>query len=212
MEKPAMSATAPSIKGRFFETAAQDVRRIFGSGDLACDRMERWLGAGDQAVLRRPTDAEAWYDIRLYARLLCFLRDIEGQGSDAYLRARGARNAERLLGAGLYSQLEYIRHGQADNETDPERRLRALGRDLKLLSTIGASIFNFTRWNPVVDPDCGDRYRIEVSGAAAFPDVAGLTSEGFMNRSHRRTPEDPDLWRYGRASADVVYFRMTRAG
>jgi hypothetical protein len=31
--------TAPSIKGRFFEQAIQDVRRLFESGDLACDRI-----------------------------------------------------------------------------------------------------------------------------------------------------------------------------
>ena len=200
--------TAPSIKGRFFEQAIQDVRRLFESGDLACDRIAGWFGPADQAVLRGPIDLDGWYDIRLYARLLSLLREFEGGGSDDYLRERGSRNAERVLAMGLYSQLEYLQHTQAEHETQPERRLLALGRDLKLLSTISASIFNFTRWNPVVDSARRDRYRIEVSEAAAFPDVAGLTSEGFMNRSHR----SPDLWRYERRSSDLVVFQMTRAG
>jgi hypothetical protein len=206
--------TAPSIKGRFFEHAAIDVRALFASGDLARDRIARWLGPADQAAVRAEVDANGWYDIRLYARLLAFLRDIEGGGSDDYLRARGSRNAERVLAAGLYSQLEYLNHTQADHEIDPGRRLRALGRDLKVLSTISASIFNFTRWNPVVDPDHPDRYRIEVSDAGAFPDEAGFTSEGFMNRSHRCGPGSalPDLWRFERASHHLVLFRMTRAG
>jgi hypothetical protein len=209
-----MPTTAPCIKGRFFETAAQDVHALFTSGELASDGMARWLGPADQSVLRRPVVAEAWYDIRVYARLLALLRDVLGGGCDDYLRERGSRNAERVLAAGLYTQLEYIPHAQAENETDPQRRLRALGRDLKLLSTISASIFNFTRWNPVVDPQYGDRYRIEVTDAADFPDVAGFTSEGFMNRSHRRgsQADAPDLWRYERHRSDLVVFRMTRAG
>jgi hypothetical protein len=207
-----MSATAPSIKGRFFESAAADVRRLFDDGGLASDRVARWLGPGDQAVLGGPIAAEAWYDIRLYARLLALLRDVEGGGCDDYLRERGSKNCERVLAAGLYSQLEYLSHTQAGQETDPARRLRALGRDLKLLSTISASIFNFTRWNPVVDPEHRDRYRIEVSDARAFPDVAGFTSEGFMNRSHRRAAGEPGLWRFERRSAELVLFRMTRAG
>ena len=205
-----MSAPAPSIKGRFFETAAADVRRLFESGELASDRLARWLGPGDQALLGGPIEADAWYDIRVYARLLALLRDVEGGGRDDYLRERGSKNAERVLAAGLYSQLEYLSHTQADHETDPTRRLRALGRDLKLLATISASIFNFTRWNPVVDPEHPDRCRIEVTEAGAFPDVAGFTSEGFMNRSHRRTEGEPDLWRFERRSERLVLFRMTR--
>jgi hypothetical protein len=206
-----MAARAPSIKGRFFESAALDVRRLFESGELASDRVSRWLGPGDQAVLDGPIEADAWYDIRLYARLLALLRDVEGGGRDDYLRGRGEKNCERALAAGLYSQLEYLSRTQADHETEPARRMRALGRDLKLLSTISASIFNFTRWNPVVDPERRDRYRIEVSEASAFPDVAGFTSEGFMNRSHRRSEGEPDLWRYERRSESLVLFRMTRA-
>jgi hypothetical protein len=199
-----MSAAAPSIKGRFIEDVVEDVKRQ--QSKAIAER----LGLLDQAVIRAPIDPNAWYDIRLYARLLAFLRDIEGDGTDDYLRDRGVRNAERMLGAGVYPQLDYLGRIQADRETEPSLRRAAFGRDLRFLSTMGAAVFNFTRWNPVDDPDHADRFRIEVSDAEAFPDFAGLTSEGFMNRGHRREEGEPDLWRYDRVRSDLAVFRMTR--
>lgn len=88
-----MSAGAPSIKGRFFETAASDVRRLFENGGLACDRLARWLGPGDQAVLRNPIEVDAWYDIRLYARLLALLRDVEGAAATTTCAIASRRTA-----------------------------------------------------------------------------------------------------------------------
>lgn len=200
----------PSIKGRIFGPAVEDVNKLLARGDLAAEELGRWLEPGDLPLLGQAISATEWYDVRSYVRLAALLRDVEGHGSNDYLRERGVRSAERLLEAGLYSQLEYLGRVQVARESDPQKRFLAFGRDLKLLTTLSASILSFSRWNSLVDPEQKDRYLIEVSDAKDFPDVLGFTSEGFVNGMARQHGA-ADLWRWERARPDLVLLRMVRS-
>jgi len=137
------------------------------------------------------------------------LRDVEGGGHNEYLRQRGALAAERLLKAGLYQQMEYLSRTQAGKTSNPKERFLAFGRDLRLLTTLRASLLNFSRWQVQPDPEWADRYRIEISEATAYPEVLAIIIEGFMNRMSSQLNE-PDLWRWQRVRADLVLYRMTR--
>jgi len=151
----------------------------------------------------------SWYDIRIYARLLAILKDAEGDGSIDYLRRRGVQSAERLLNAGLYQQLEYLNRTQIASSVDSHDRFLAFGRDLRLLTTLSGSIYNFMRWESQVDPEIRNRYQIQVSEATAFPDDMGWAAEGFINRMAKQHG-DPDLWRWQRVAPDLIVFRMIR--
>jgi hypothetical protein len=199
----------PAIKGRVFGPALEDVQKLVSDGRISPRELERWLQPADVELLGRPVDPTDWYDIRLYARVLSLLRDVVGRGSHDYLRQRGANTAERLLEAGFYQQLEYLKRIQVAKIRDPREGFQVFGRDLRLLTTISASILNFAHWESKPDPDAEHRYVIEVSDAAAFPDELGWTSEGFVNRMARQHG-DPDLWRWERARPDLVLFRMIR--
>ena len=199
----------PSIKGRVFGPALEDVQKLLADGQLTAKELGRWLKPDDVALLGRPVDATDWYDIRLYAGVLSLLRDVVGRGSNAYLRQRGSHTAERLLEAGLYQQLEYLKRMELNQLPDPRERHRAYGRDLRLLTTISASILNFAHWEPKPDPDFEHRYQIEVSDAADFPEELGWTSEGFVNRMARQHGQ-ADLFRWERVRADLIVFRMIR--
>lgn len=200
----------PSIKGRVFGPALEDVEKCLADGRIGRHELGRWLQPSDLALLGRPVDPTDWYDVKVYGRVLALLRDVEGGGSPEYLRQRGARTAERLLEAGLYQQLEYLKRMALNQLPDPQERYRAYGRDLRVLTTISASILNFAHWEPRPDPDFELRYRIEVSDAADAPDELGWTSEGFVNRMARQHG-DPDLWRWERPRRDLILFRMIRA-
>ena len=141
--------------------------------------------------------------------MLELLKDVEGDGSDDYLRRRGAQSAERLLDAGLYQQLEYLNRTQLANTADSLDRFLAFGRDLRLLTTLSGSIYNFTRWESQIDPEIGNRYKIQVSDAKAFPDLMGCAAEGFINRMAKQHGQ-ADLWRWQRAAPDLIVFRMIR--
>lgn len=201
---------APSIKGAVFGGAVADFQHLLKQRSLARHQATGWLEPQDLEILDAPVSPAEWYDVRIYGRLLQLLRDVEGHGRNEYLCERGARSAERLLQGGLYQQLEYLNRTQVGRATDPKARYEAFGRDLRLLTTISASILSFSKWASMPDPDHRDRYRIEVSEAAVFPDGLVWTSQGFVNRMATEHGE-PDLWRGERARPDLVVYRMIRA-
>ena len=200
----------PSIKGGVFALAVEDLSKLVSDDKISQEELERRLDPQDIEYLDQLVSATRWYPICSYARILALLRDVEGGGSNDYLRGRGARSAETLLQAGLYQQLGYLKRTQLEQENDPRGRFLAFGRDLRLLTTLSASILNFAHWESKPDPERDDRYVIEVTDAQDFPDVLCWTSDGFINQMATRHGE-PYLWRWDRDRHDLIVFRMVRA-
>ena len=171
----------PSIKGSVFVGVVDDVKKLLESRRASRKDAARWLEPGDLALLDETIVISSWYDIRAYTRMSELLREVEGEGSNEYLRDRGRETARRLLDAGLYSQLEYLHRTEVSNAITGPERVSAFGRDLRLLSTLSASILNFSRWTARPDPEQAARYRIEVTEAKDFPEVLAWRSDGFVN-------------------------------
>ena len=68
-------STPPSIKGRIFATAHEDLHKLLALGALTRSELTRWLKPHDLPLLDAPIQATAWYDIRFYARLCALLRE-----------------------------------------------------------------------------------------------------------------------------------------
>jgi hypothetical protein len=201
--------TVPSIKGSVFAVLVEDIQKLLGTKRLKQDELTRWLNPKDLAVLESPVQPFEWYDIRAYARMSELLRDVEGGGSNDYLRKRGARNAKRLLEAGLYQQLEYTHRTLFSRESEKNARFEAFGRDLGRLTTISSSILNFGRTQHKPDPDHKMRWLIEVTQAKAYPEALVWASDGFTNEMARQH-NTPDLWVWERPEPDRIVWHMTR--
>ena len=199
----------PSIKGSVFVGVVDDVKKLLESRRASRKDAARWLEPGDLALLDETIVISSWYDIRAYTRMSELLREVEGEGSNEYLRDRGRETARRLLDAGLYSQLEYLHRTEVSNAITGPERVSAFGRDLRLLSTLSASILNFSRWTARPDPEQAARYRIEVTEAKDFPEVLAWRSDGFVNEMANQHG-DPDMWTWQRVAADRIVFRMVR--
>ena len=202
-------SSIPSIKGSVFSGVVEDVNKLLQSGLASRREAKRWLQPEDFALLDQPVVITRWYDIRHYARMNELLRDVEGGGSHQYLRTLGRQTANRLLEAGLYSQLEYLNRTEVSKVGEGPARFAAFGRDLRLLTTISASILNFSRWASRPDPEQANRYVIEVTEARDFPEVLAWRSDGFVNQM-ARVHGDDDLWSWDRVGADRIVFRMIR--
>src|SRR5258707_10939964 len=112
--------TLPSIKGSVFAGLVEDIQKLIAANRVKQAELTRWLKPKDLEYLAaKLIQAHEWYDIRSYDRMSLLLRDVEGHGDNEYLRKRGARNAKRLLDAGLYGQLEYLHRTQFVRESDP---------------------------------------------------------------------------------------------
>jgi hypothetical protein len=203
-------ASMPSIKGSVFGSVVEDVNKLLGGGALTQQEATRWLQPEDLALLDANILVSAWYDIRSYTRMNELLRDVEGTGSNEYLRQCGRKTARRLLEAGLYAQLEYLHRTELQSASTGEARFGGFGRDLRKLTTISASILNFSHWSAKIDPERSDRYRIEVTDAQHFPEVLCWRSDGFVNEMATQHGE-PDLWGWERPSPEVVHFHMVRS-
>jgi hypothetical protein len=190
----------PSIKGSVFVSIVEDVKKLLACGGIAQGELARWLRAEDIRLLGQTIGAASWYDIRSYSRMNELLRDVEGGGSNDYLRERGRLTARRLLDAGFYQQLEYLQRAEVARTTGEQARFEAFGRDLRKLTTLSSSILNFSRWTSKLDPEREGYYVIDVSEARDYPEVLAWRSDGFVNGMANQRG-DGDLWRWERVSA-----------
>jgi hypothetical protein len=200
----------PSIKGSVFATVVESVNKLLAQGNVSREELSRWLKPEDVALLDQEVSVSEWYDIRVAARMSELMRDVEGGGNNDYLRRLGKQSAKRLLEMGLYQQMEYLQNTQVQKAIDAKARSEAFGRDLRLLSTLSASIYNFAKWESIPDPEREGRYLIRISEAKNLPDVLCWRVEGFMNQMAAEHDE-PDLWRWDRPKPDLVVFRMNRS-
>lgn len=202
-------SSVPSIKGSAFSFVVEKILKLVSVGEISRNELARRLSPDSFSILDQPIHVIEWYDIRIYAQLMEFLRDVAG-GDNEYLIRHGEQAAERLLQKGLYQQMEYLKRMQLGKETDPKSRYEAFGRDLRLLVTITPSILNFGRQQVKDDPDHGDRYILETSDASAYPEVLCWTTQGFNNRM-AASHDSPDLWRWERPRLDLVRLKMTHS-
>ncbi len=202
-------AATPSIKGSILANHAEVMQKYLAKAQLSEKELQSRFEPGELEILAGPIDAARWYDIRMYRRLLEFLRDYPGEGSNQYLIDAGRRSAENLIRAGIHQQMEYLRRTQVVGREAREERFAAFGRDLRLLTSITGSILNFGKAAVVQDSEHAHRWMIQHSEARDYPDVLCWTSQGFCNRMAEEH-QAPELWYWERPKPDVVRFRMNR--
>lgn len=203
-------AVVPSIKGYIVATHAEVLKKYLDQQRVDPGLLERRFEPGEIELLTGPIDATRWYDIRMYQRLMEFLRDTLGNGDNRFLIEAGTRSAENLIRAGIHQQFEYLRRTQHSARNDAHERFVAFGRDLRLLTTVTASILNFTKVKVVEDHEHADRWMMLHDNAEAYPEILCWTSQGFSNRMAEEHGS-PGLWYWERPQPDLVRFRMNRA-
>jgi hypothetical protein len=199
----------PSIKGSIVANHAEVMQKYLAKSQLSEKELQRRFEPGELEILSGPIDTTRWYDIRMYQRLLEFLREYAGEGSNQYLIDAGRRSAENLIRAGIHQQMEYLRRTQVVGRKEREERSAAFGRDLRLLCSITGSILNFAVQSVVQDPEHAYRWIIQHTEASDYPEALCWTSQGFSNRMAEEHGA-PDIWYWDRPRPDVVQFRMNR--
>jgi hypothetical protein len=189
----------PAIKGTVMVNLVEDVLRLRGEGRISEEELAARLEPRDLEVLEEKI-LPTWYPIDTYRRLTELLLEKEGGGED-YLRERGAGSARRLLEAGMYEQMRRLRPGgPVVSMADVERSVRAL-------VTMSQTILNFGRGEVLRDPQHEKRLIIQISEAAAYPEVLRFTSEGFYNACVRAAGRSY-RWRSSRPAPDRILMHM----
>ncbi len=198
----------PSVKGAIFAVAVKELRTLLDQGVLTPGHLGRWLRPEDLPLVAEIPLVSGWYDVGALERVSLLLRDVMGGGSDDYLRELGRRAAQELIASGRYPQLAYARRAEVQALADDRERFEAFGRDLRILTSLSASFFNFSRWTARQDPGLR-RWLVEVSDAKPYSEAILLRMAGFVNEVAGLHGE-PRLWYWERPRPDLVVFRMTR--
>ncbi len=184
----------PSIKATGFQSAADDLAKLVTAGRLSQQDLEARLGSDDLAYLGKQLAASSWVPMATYMRALEVLIALEaGRDVQQYLRERGRRAAERLHRMGLYGQFE------ASVETWGHR----VGT---ITATMGAVLYNFTRWSFESDADSA-AFRTIVDDARDYPEYLLAVGEGFIQylAQHLLTGKKVEVSGV-RVSADRIVF------
>ena len=193
----------PAIKGSAFEAAADDLMRLVEAGALRREALVVALEPGDFELLETKPSPSAWVPIATYARIVDLLLRFEGRGDPAYLRARGARAAERLFDSGLYAQLRHAQKIGEAHETQGEDAFTE--RDGRLIASLSGAIFNFGVWS---FRNAERHYEVEARDSAALPEVARYATEGFLEVITTRTRRRGVRVTIRRLSADVIVWTI----
>jgi len=199
----------PAIKGTLFAAVVDDLQKALTDGRVDSGTLLARLQPDELELLESQINAAAWYDIGTYHRMVGILCDAEGGGHDSYWHERGRKAARRMADAGIYQQLDYIGRTLTSGLKDREARFKALAKDLRLLLSVHSAMLNFGDWKTVVDPEHGDRYRVEISGVTGIPDGILMATAGMFNGLSEMARFDAKTtWEFERVSADVAVIRM----
>jgi hypothetical protein len=201
---------APAIKGSAFQSVVEDVERLVREGRLGREELEVRLAPEDLPLLEEKVLPALWYPIETYRRLSELLMEVEGGGRTEYVTRRGARAAERLFSLGIYQQL---RRGEQIAEEIRSSGSAWTQQDGAIMASLAGAIFNFTSWRFVADPEGRGAHRIEVSDAAALPEVARFAAQGFIEHVSTRLARAHVRVTSQRPAPDRVVFQLrpTRA-
>jgi hypothetical protein len=189
----------PSIKGTAYLSAHADVNSLLARRALRRDELELALEAEDLRLLDEKVAPTAWYPIASYARLLALLCDKEAHGNvERYLVGRGEKAGERIAATGIYQQLD--------------ASAEALGlRAGRLVVTVAGLIYNFTSWCFEREGATLGHFSIRVDEATEFPEVARLTTQGFIQYAATRVVGRPLIARSERPLPSRILFHVTDA-
>jgi hypothetical protein len=204
----------PSIKGSIFKGVVDDLARLREKGEVSEEEAEAGLDAEDLVFLESDVNPASWYPMESYARITQFLGETQGAGKDGYFVDRGRASARRLIKAGLYQQLAFLRRWNESSRRgagDESALIADFASKLRMVISLASSIYNVGKWVVESDPDNPGRVSIAVREASAYSEPMRLAIEGFFNECAQAAREDlVHLFTSERPAPDLIHLRMTR--
>ncbi len=192
----------PSIKGLAFASIVADVKKLAEEGRIGEQELEARLEAEDLRILAEEVQPGLWYPTACYGRLAAILSELEAGGRPRYFIERGARAAERLFAAGIYSQLTRV--DQRAAELDGAGSLTRY--DIRATLSLWNAMFNFTSWSYQPDPEDPLAFNCLVTGATALPEPLRLAAQGFLEYGFSRLAKsDVSVTMESRDEGQIIY-------
>lgn len=172
-----------SIKGVAIRSAVADLRRLIDADALPSKVVFDDLTDFERMLLKRGVDDAAWYPMGCYDRINHVLFEHDGRGAADYFIKRGRAVADRVIAAGMFKQVEFVRR------IEPSSAVEQVVLNLRVAGTLWMGMFNVGSWRVLSAADiaataidAGDSISVEISEAEDFSDMAVQAVLGFMQR------------------------------
>ena len=201
---------APSIKGVLLTKLTDDVRALLERREADRDQLEVRLSAGTLELLEGKVEIGRWYPIEQYTELTELIWAEEGGRRVEYLHQRGEDAMKRLMEAGLYQQIEYLRRREGGFRTSPSRN--EVLRSCRLVGSIMGALLNFTTQTWDWDPEKPEIMLHQVREATHYPEVLRLVQEGTLTFLVRLARPDAPAVTSQRSAPDHIVFAYDYTG
>jgi hypothetical protein len=200
----------PSIKGVLIAKLVDDVRALLARREVDREQLEARLSAGTLELLEAKVEIGQWYPIDQYTELTELLSSEEAGNRVEYLHRRGEEALKRLMEAGLYQQIEYLRREDGAFRTRPSRD--ELLRSCRLVGSIMGALLNFAEQTWDWDPENPDLMLHQVHQATHYPDVLRHVQEGVVTYLVRLARPDAPAVTSVRVAPDHIVFTYDYTG
>jgi hypothetical protein len=157
------------VRGRLLVLARD---RILAAGPAPRERLRAHLEPAELSWLEGEIQAERWYPLRTFDRVLGVLAEIEAEGAPEHLVELGRRAVGRLLERPIFRALE----GAAASLPVGAEWWSPHGH---LLVALPASLFSHSSWVMLPDEEPG-RFDVEVTEAESIPARTQLGVQGAI--------------------------------
>jgi hypothetical protein len=192
----------PCVKGNTLALLIEEAQAAVQSGSLQAQKL-RSLPPDLQKLVEHGALQNEWYPVLYYSllgELVCATTKLL---RNDYLRELGVKDFVRLRRARTYQQLEYL------TKLEGQRDLGTQLHDARLITSLMATILNFSRWGPAPDPRNPKHLVIQVTDAEHVPEVFRVLTEGFQTSINRVIKPLARAVRSERPRPDLIIFRST---
>jgi hypothetical protein len=195
-----------SIKGVAIKSAIADLHRLIEADAVPAKVAFELLTDFERLILKRGVDDEAWYPIGSYDRINRVLFQYDGHEAPDYFQKRGRAVADRVIAAGLFKQVDFVRR------IEPSAAVEQVVLTLRLAGTLWMGMFNVGKWRVITNADMaavastGGSIAVEISEAEDFSDMAVQAILGFIKRLAEETAGAEVAVGVARPTASVLLF------
>lgn len=176
----------------------EDISNAVQEGRIETSQLESATKAEDRDLLDEILVAGIWYPLESYTRMLDLLWEIDGRRDPQYLIDRGARAADRILGAGAYADMVETAGRWGGEQV------------VQSVLSLSKSLFNFV--DVAIHGEIeDDHFEVAFIHTAAFPDCARYASQGFFQPLFARLAGRPVAVESRRHTDDELRFHVRHA-
>lgn len=199
-----MGVVEPSIKGIALRSAVHDLAAVLADGAVPAAEAVTRLTDAERELLKSGVHDACWYPIGIYDRILKLLLDYQGRGEPDYFKLRGRAAAERLIAAGAFKQVDFVRRIDRDAAAD------RIALNLRMAGTLFGSMFNFGAFR--LTAAGGEDYGFDVEDGEHFSDMTAESIQGFVERLADEVGPNLVTVRYSRPREDLLRYRFRWIG